>query len=188
MEFYSFDGDYVRRLGEGDPFVEAHFTTYFCTLLLIKLRGSLRSRETIEDARQETFVRVLQTLRQKGGFEHPERLGSFVNTVCNHVVHEMLRGETRYSQMSGQAGDLPDQRIDLDMPLINQERKRLVERVLAELSKRDRELLQAVFLEETEKPEACRRLGVDQDYLRVLLHRAKSRFREKLTKPRASTA
>jgi RNA polymerase sigma-70 factor, ECF subfamily len=35
-----------------------------------------------------------------------------------------------------------------------------------------------VFLEEGERSEICERLKVDGDYLRVLLHRAKERFRE----------
>jgi RNA polymerase sigma-70 factor (ECF subfamily) len=37
--------------------------------------------------------------------------------------------------------------------------------------------LQAVFLEERDKDEVCTELGVDRDYLRVLLHRAKGSFR-----------
>ena len=35
-----------------------------------------------------------------------------------------------------------------------------------------------VFLEEAEKTEICGRFRVDRDYLRVLVHRAKNRFRE----------
>ena len=44
----------------------------------------------IEDIRQETFLRVLVTLRRKHGLEHPERLGAFVNSVCNNVFLEYL--------------------------------------------------------------------------------------------------
>jgi RNA polymerase sigma-70 factor (ECF subfamily) len=32
-------------------------------------------------------------------------------------------------------------------------------------------------LEEKDKDEVCRQFGVDRDYLRVLLHRAKDKFR-----------
>jgi RNA polymerase sigma-70 factor (ECF subfamily) len=34
-----------------------------------------------------------------------------------------------------------------------------------------------VFLEERDKNEVCRELGVDREYLRVLLHRAKQAFK-----------
>ena len=50
--------------------------------------------------------------------------------------------------------------------------------MIDDLPPKDRELLQSV-LEEREKDEVCRQLGVNRDYLRVLLHRAKNQFRER---------
>jgi RNA polymerase sigma-70 factor (ECF subfamily) len=73
--------------------------------------------------------------------------------------------------------DIPDKVIDLERSLINQETKSHVRGILEELSPTDRDLLRAVFLEEGDKDEICRRFGVDRDYLRVRLHRAKERFR-----------
>jgi len=184
LDFHGFSEDYVRRLIEGDRSIEGHFTAYFSELLSIKLRSRVRSRDAMEDVRQETFTRVFQTLRQKGGLEHPERLGAFVNSVCNNVLFEKFRQEARHPQMNEGAEDWPDSRINLDAPLINQERRRLVESVLAELPKRDRDLLRMIYLDEAGKAEACQRLGVSQDYLRVLLYRAMTRFREKLAQRR----
>jgi RNA polymerase sigma-70 factor (ECF subfamily) len=37
--------------------------------------------------------------------------------------------------------------------------------------------LRLVFLEEKNKDEICRQLNVGREYLRVLIHRAKERFR-----------
>jgi RNA polymerase sigma-70 factor (ECF subfamily) len=42
--------------------------------------------------------------------------------------------------------------------------------------------LKAVFLEDADKSEVCRRFDVNRDYLRVLVHRAKIRFRAALDK------
>src|ERR1044071_10272839 len=75
---YSFDGQYVERLIAGDPETERHFTEYFGDLLTLKLRSRLRSPALAEDARQETFVRVLTALKQKGSLANPESLGAFV--------------------------------------------------------------------------------------------------------------
>jgi RNA polymerase sigma-70 factor (ECF subfamily) len=50
--------------------------------------------------------------------------------------------------------------------------------VLEKLPERDRIILRAVFLEEREKDDICREIGVTRDYIRVLLHRAKQSFRE----------
>ena len=50
-------------------------------------------------------------------------------------------------------------------------------RILDGLPKRDRDLLRAIFLEEKEKDTVCREFGVDREYLRVLVHRAKDKFK-----------
>jgi RNA polymerase sigma-70 factor (ECF subfamily) len=81
LERHVFDQSYVTRLTDGDADTERHFTRYFGDLLVIKLRARLRSSHLVEDVRQETFLRVLNVLRNKGGLQHPERLGAFVNAV-----------------------------------------------------------------------------------------------------------
>ena len=58
MEFFSFDESYLQRLRGGDFPTEQHFVDYFGQLLLIKLRSRLRSPQTVDDIRQETFVRA----------------------------------------------------------------------------------------------------------------------------------
>ena len=85
---------YIGRLVAEDSLTERHFTQYFGELLSLKLRGRLSSPAAIEDVRQETFVRVLTTLKQRGGLDRPETLGAFVNTVCNNVLFELYRSES----------------------------------------------------------------------------------------------
>jgi RNA polymerase sigma-70 factor (ECF subfamily) len=173
--FHSFDADYLRRLAAGDAVVENHFTTYFGELLGLKLRVRIRSPHLIEDIRQETLLRVLQILRNKG-VEHPERFGAFVSAVCNNVLMEMVRADMRHDRLEPEV-DPVDEKVNLDEPLVTQQRRRLVASVLQELPEKDRELLRMLFLEEKDKAEICKKFGVSDDYLRVLLFRAKSRFR-----------
>ena len=178
MTFQRFDAEYVRRLAQGDAGVEEHFASYFGNLLFLKLRARLRSRQLIEDVRQETFVRVLQVLRSERGVEYPERFGPFVNAVCNNVLKEFCRKEAKHDAMDDSDEGPADTHIDLDAPLISRENKRRVERVLKELPEKDRDLLIEFYLKETGKSELCVRLNVDADYLRVLVHRARARFRD----------
>ena len=180
MEFESFDERYVRRLIQKHPSVEGHFTEYFCRFLVLKLRSRLRSREDCEDVLQETLLRVLCRIHSQSGLEHPERLGLFVNAVCNNVLREQLRLEARYVQVPEGTVEPVANGVDPDAPLITHERKQQVKQVLTKLSQKDRELLRMVFLDEADKSEACQRLGVDPGYLRVLIHRAKVRFRAKV--------
>src|ERR1700674_3170217 len=138
-QFHSFDQDYLRRLASGDAVVEHHFSSYFGDLLLLKLRARIRSSQLVEDIRQETLLRVLQIVRRKG-VEHPERFGAFVSAVCNNVLMEQVRGEMGHESREAEF-EVADERVDLDAPLVTQQRRRQVESVLEELPEKDRELL-----------------------------------------------
>jgi RNA polymerase sigma factor (sigma-70 family) len=96
------------------------------------------------------------------------------------VTHELLRQNGRFEPLNNDTADPVDTRVDLDLPLITEDRKRLVHKVLDELPSRDREVLKLLFLEERTPSDVCERLKVDAGYLRVLLHRAKSRFKSRL--------
>ena len=186
VERQEFDAQYVNRLTAGDASVERHFTAYFGEFLHIKLRRRNWSTHEIEDIRQETFLRVLQVLREKGGLEHPERLGAFVNSVCNNVVFEFCKVRARHPPLDPDGDEPIDHTIDMDGSLLAEEKKKLVRLILGELPAADRELLKMIFLEETDRDEVCRTMNVDRGYLRVLLHRALIRFKALAGKGRQS--
>ena len=186
MEFYSFDAAYLDRLAAGDPVVEEHFNGYFGQLILIKLRARQYTRNVIDDIRQETFLRVLQALR-KNAIREPERIGAFVNSVCNHLVLEFGRSGAKLTLMDPDAPDVADERADSERELVDHERQAQVRSVLAQMSPKNRNLLSAVFLEERPSDEVCRQFGVDQNYLRVLLFRARAQFRKVMEKRQGVT-
>lgn len=176
---FSFDGDYVRRLIAADPDTERHFTGYFGDLLTLKLRSRLRSAAQVEDARQETMVRVLAALKQKGGLATPESLGAFVNSVCNNVLLETYRSAGRLDQLDDDADGPEAPGPTAEWRVLDGEERSRVRAAMAELPEKDRELLRWLFFDERSKDDVCRELNVDRGYLRVLLHRAKQRFRER---------
>jgi RNA polymerase sigma-70 factor (ECF subfamily) len=182
LERKVFDQDYVNRLTEGDSETEAHFSNYFGALLLIKLRSRLRSPQLVEDARQETFLRVLNVLRNKGGVQHPERLGAFVNSVCENVLSEFFRAGSRFQQVPENAPEPADETADAESACLSEERKNIIRRVMTTLAHPDQQILRKVFLEEQDKDEICNEMGIDRDYLRVRIHRALARFRSSLQK------
>lgn len=185
LERQSFDSEYVRRLVAGDPATGEHFTAYFSQMILIKLRSRFGVGQLIEDARQDTFLRVLSILREKGGLDHPERLGAFVNSVCNNVVFELYRAQNRASQYAEDMEDPPDRRFDAESEFISHERSAQVKEVLGELPDRDRQLLQMLFLDEVDRADVCSRMKVDSEYLRVLVHRAKNKLRDKILRSKS---
>jgi RNA polymerase sigma-70 factor (ECF subfamily) len=178
---HEFDRAYVDRLVAEDLETEQHFTRYFGDLLTLKLRSRLRSAAQIEDAKQETFVRVLATLKQKGGIASPEALGAFVNSVCSNVVFELYRSGARLTPLD-EGYDGPDERrASAEATLMAAEEGTRVRAALADLPQKDREVLRLLFFEERDKDAVCRELNVDRGYLRVLLHRAKAHFRDRFT-------
>ncbi|MGA2388914.1 MAG: sigma-70 family RNA polymerase sigma factor [Candidatus Sulfotelmatobacter sp.] len=177
MQFQPFDQSYVERLRAGDYRAQEHFGVYFSALIQIKLRSRLKSPEAIEDVRQETFSRFFVALRD-GRILQPERLGSFVNSICNNVLLEHYRAGSRFDSLDDETQpDVPAKGSDLLGVLTAKETEKKVREILEQLSERDRRLLREVFLEERDKDEICRDFGVDRDYLRVLLHRAKQSFK-----------
>lgn len=182
LQFYSFDASYVSNLCAGDPPTQEHFVVYFSELLQLKLRSRLNSPHAIEDVRQETFARVFAILR-KDGLRQPERLGAFVNTVCSHVLSEHYRssGGSESLDVEGRP-ELPDRRASALEIVVARQTKDKVREILLDLAPRDRSLLKAVFLDERDRDEVCREFGVERDYLRVLLHRAKQEFKSEYVK------
>jgi RNA polymerase sigma-70 factor (ECF subfamily) len=181
LERFQFDLGYIERLVAEDPETERHFTRYFGDLLTLKLRSRLRSAALVEDAKQETFVRVLATLKQKGGISSAQALGAFVNSVCNNVLFETYRAGRRETNLDDDYDEPDQRRAGAESTLLSNEERAKVQQVLSGLSEKDRELLRLLFIEERDKDDVCRAMNVDRNYLRVLLHRAKSHFKDRWT-------
>lgn len=177
MELQSFDESYVDRLRAGDFRTQEHFVAYFSELIQLKLRSRLNSPQAIEDVRQETFTRVFVALRG-GKIRQPERLGAFVNSMCNNVLLEHYRASSRDSSLEDEEQqDFPAVSVDVLGAMAAKQMAEKIREILEEMPERDRRLLKEVFLDEREKDDVCRDFGVDRDYLRVLLHRAKQSFK-----------
>jgi RNA polymerase sigma-70 factor (ECF subfamily) len=178
MELFTFDDEYVRRLREGDRWTEEHFTSYFQQLLLIKLRRRLPSQDAIDDVRQTVFARVFQALRSPdGGIRDGRKLGAYVNSVCTNVLFEYYRKENRTEPLTDEHLEL-ETKEDVVKALLTAEEAKHVLLVLADLPKRDASILRAQFFEQRHIDDISREFGIAPGYLRVLLHRAKDKFRK----------
>jgi RNA polymerase sigma-70 factor (ECF subfamily) len=96
---------------------------------------------------------------------------------------EQYRISNRVEALEDETAErLVETRPDALNMVISDDTRKVVRHILDGLNERDRNLLQAVFLDERDKDEICAELGVDRDYLRVLLHRAKGSFRTMYSK------
>ncbi len=192
MDRYTFDAAYLERLRAGEPATERHFCAYFSELIRLKLR-TRGMAALFDDISQETFVRVLRTLKSPGGLRDPGALGAFVWSVCTNVALEHTR--TRKPESFGSdedANDVLDPAANSpEARLAIEEQRQAVQAVIRDMPPRDRDVLAAIFLDEHERNRVCLQLGVSKDYLRVLLHRAKKELKTRYltaTSPAASPA
>lgn len=177
MTRQSFDAGYVERLARGDDETVRNFHAYFGELVRMKARSRRLTRVVVEDVEQETFLRVLRTLRCAGGLRTPECLGAFVNSVCNNVMRERQRDQKRHLPPAEEPAPLPDTVTPSpEERLVSQEATAAVRSVLERMSSHSRQVLRSVLLEERDRDEVCAELGVSPAYLRVLLYRAKKEF------------
>lgn len=121
-------------------------------------------------------MRVFAALRKDQGIREPERIGAFVNAVCANVLRE------RYRLPSGESledshTEIPDKGVDMVDIIAFKQTQEKVREILEELPERDRRIIREIFIEERDKDDVCRDYGVNRDYLRVLLHRAKRVFK-----------
>ena len=174
---HSIDQSYLSALARRDPKIEDHLIASFTRPLKLKLCMLLRSPQAAEDACQETLLRVFAYFHSGKTLRTPASLPSFIRSVGCNVALEMLRAHARDHQLPENMADFADPRTDPERDAIASERKQVVRRTLGELSVKDRDILQRVCLEEEERGEICEEYNVSRGYLRLLLHRARLRFR-----------
>jgi RNA polymerase sigma-70 factor (ECF subfamily) len=172
-----FDENYLQALARRDADAENFLVAHFSRPVRTKLRVRLRSVDLIQDAQQETFLRVLRYFHQGKTLDNPGSLPGFVHSVCHRVALEFLRSHTRQSQMPENGPETVDPGCGPEARAVSEERRKMVAQVLSEMPEKDRILLRRVCLEEEDKDLVCREYQVDRNYLRVLLHRARNRFR-----------
>jgi RNA polymerase sigma-70 factor (ECF subfamily) len=106
--------------------------------------------------------------------------------MCNNVLREWYRDGARHTPPDDDDNEkieeMPAPGVSALESLESKEVLKKVRETLDELPERDRRVLREVFLEERDKDAVCRDFNVDREYLRVLVLRAKERFRAKYLK------
>jgi RNA polymerase sigma-70 factor (ECF subfamily) len=122
---------------------------------------------------------VLTTLKEKGGLASAASLGAFVNSVCNNVLFECYRAGAKVQQLAENHEQADDRKPSAELGVMAAEQREKVRAALAGLPDKEREILRWLFFEDRDKDEICRELNVDRNYLRVLVHRAKAKFKDR---------
>lgn len=168
---------YLHALARQDPRAENDLIAAFSRPIKLKLRTHLRSPQEIEDACQETLLRVFTYFRLGKTLRNPASLPAFIHSVSANVALEMVRAHRKNGCSCDEIPEPIDSKADPERDAIASERRDTIQEVLRELSEKDQQLLRRICLEEEDRDQVCREFRVTRDYLRLLLHRARLRFK-----------
>jgi RNA polymerase sigma-70 factor, ECF subfamily len=127
----------------------------------------------VDDLVQESLVRFFRA-EQRNTIRNTEESGAFINGVCRNVILEYRR-RMRREPLADPDIPIPDAGVRPDAEIL--EMRDAIDSGLAELAERDRTILRALYLDGKEKDEICREWGMTDAQFRVVLFRAKERFR-----------
>jgi RNA polymerase sigma-70 factor (ECF subfamily) len=165
----------VEEIRRGDGSAEAALYEKFARRVYYLALSELRSREDAEDVRTETFLRVLQSIRQDR-LRSPEALASFVLGTANNVIREFVRQRTRTEPLTDST--IESAADPHDSPFLDPIAQNTIEQVARRLKPREQAFLRMYYYEELSKEEIASRLGIDEDRVRLIKSRALKSFRE----------
>lgn len=175
----------VRRVAAGDRGAEAGLVARFGRGVRALARRHCRPNDPVaEDIAQDVLIGVLERIRA-GGILDPLALPSYLRTAVVHAASaEYRRRRDRGGTVptdaiaeldSGQPG--PPQRLGAEQLAA------ALQRLLPELPvERDREVLRRFYLLEQDKDVVCAGLAIDEGHFHRVVHRARQRFREILSR------
>ena len=166
------DAELVHSIQCGDEAAGAGlFEKYSRRVYYLALR-ELRSNADAEDVRAETFLRVLKAI-QNQQVHSPDALSSFILGTARNVILETLRSPLRSAQ-----DDIPEIPAPSATPLVDEDVRGAIEATLRRLKPREREFLRLHYYEDLPKAEIARRIGVDEERVRLVKSRSLKSFRE----------
>jgi RNA polymerase sigma-70 factor (ECF subfamily) len=127
----------------------------------------------VDDIVQETLTRFIKA-GQRHQIRNTDEFGAFLNGVCRNVILEYRRRVRRDPAVT-EDGEIPERGVRPDAEIL--EMRDAIDNGLAELSDRDRTILRALYLDGKDKDEICRDWNMSDAQFRVVLFRAKERFR-----------
>lgn len=143
-----------------------------------------RDDERAQDLLQDTLSIAIAKLRDKD-LENPERLAGYLRGIAIRAALNAGRRQQRepYPMESEAVAEIPDREPRQFDHVAREQTQAAVHKLLRSMPiKRDRELLTRFYVQDQDKEEICRALGLDSLHFNRVLFRAKKRFRKLLEK------
>jgi RNA polymerase sigma-70 factor (ECF subfamily) len=169
------DAELATAVAAGDRTADAFLYERYSDRIFYLALSERCSREDAEDVRAETFLRVIQALRD-GKLRKPGSISSFIVGIALNVIREHNRQRVGES-LTDTENEIPDHGSP-ETTMVEREEGRLILAAAAQLKERDREFLRMYYYEELSKEEIAQSLGIKEERLRLIKSRALKRFQE----------
>lgn len=166
------EADLVAAAREDEQAFVALYDFYFPRLYAFVARR-VGNREETEDIVSEVFMRATVAMP---GFRAGTKFGGWLYRVAtNLVIDRSRRYQKERTAAEGEAEAVPDRNPQPDEAVQQLLDRSVLERILAGLPARDREVLHLKYFAELDNQEIAAALGTTPNHVGVLLHRAVQR-------------
>jgi RNA polymerase sigma factor (sigma-70 family) len=175
----NFDADYLARLRARDPRTQDHFYGFFKTPIRNYIKHRVRWEDT-DDLVQDVFAAALEQI-DTGQPEVPEKLDCYIMGICRNKVFRYWR-----PNFEDQVDPADQAFVDLVESIegrlikkaIQDAEHAKIQRVLARLVARYREVITRVYLWEQDRETVAREMGETRRNICLILCRALQRFKK----------
>lgn len=173
--------DLVARIARGDRSAENEFARAYERGVRALARRHCRPGDpAVDDVVQDVLRNVLEQLRA-GRLRDPAALPAYVRQAVVFAANAEYRKRAHRAEVDSDAVGEIAANEDVAEGHAARERAALVRELLQDLPvERDRELLRRFYVEERDKADVCRELGIDVSHFHRVVFRARERFRRLL--------
>lgn len=175
MELLS-NQDIVSRIRLGESEAEAALYEKFSARVYFTALSETHSKDDAEDIRAETFLRVIQALRADK-LRSADSLPSFIVGFTLNVIREHIRQKYRANSLEDYEYDMAGDG-SLEQAFLDAETSHALQEAARQLKPREQQFLRMYYYEELPKEEIARKLGINEERIRLIKSRALQSFRE----------
>lgn len=175
MEIELDDAELVRQIGAGEgEAAEAELFRRMAPRIRRYGLKHLRDEFAADDLTQQVLLTTMGALRE-GRLREPEKLASFVLGTCRMTVMDLRRNLQRRERLLERHGEEMLGGVTMPEPLLDYEQ---LARCVQGLRERERTVVVMTFYDEQCGADVAGMLGVTENHVRVMRHRALRQLRE----------
>jgi RNA polymerase sigma factor (sigma-70 family) len=169
----------VQQIQANDPAGMEALHKVFSRGLRYHLARQIGAQD-VDDRLHDIFLVVVRAI-QRGDLREPERLMGFVRTVAQRTVAAQIDTVVKKRSREADFESAPQVEacgLNPEAMALAREKAQILQSALAELSQRDREILERFYLKEQTPEQICAEMNLTDTQFRLSKSRAKARLGE----------